>query len=59
MLRSWLQRPTIGDLLSDTIVIKMAEKMVESEKTLATLLQSANVRLPGCVSEQARVRKGS
>lgn len=49
MLRVWLQRPTIGDMLSDTNVIKMAEKMVESEKSLATLLQSANIRLPGSV----------
>ncbi|KAI6241729.1 Dynein heavy chain, cytoplasmic [Aphelenchoides fujianensis] len=47
MLKQWLQRPVIGDLLSDTVVIKMAEKMVESEKALATLVQSSNIRLPG------------
>ncbi|KAI6176567.1 hypothetical protein M3Y97_00812100 [Aphelenchoides bicaudatus] len=47
MLKQWLQRPVIGDLLSDTVIIKMAEKMIESEKTLATLVQSSNIRLPG------------
>ncbi|KAI6200995.1 hypothetical protein M3Y96_00793900 [Aphelenchoides besseyi] len=47
MLKQWLQRPVIGNLLSDTMVIKMAEKMVESEKALATLVQSSNIRLPG------------
>jgi hypothetical protein len=47
MLKQWLQRPVIDDLLSDTVIIKMAEKMIESEKTLATLVQSSNIRLPG------------
>ncbi|CAD5214708.1 unnamed protein product [Bursaphelenchus okinawaensis] len=47
MLKQWLQNPVVGNLMSDTIVIKMAEKMIESEKTLATLVQSSNIRLPG------------
>ncbi|CAD5220685.1 unnamed protein product [Bursaphelenchus xylophilus] len=47
MLKQWLQGPIIADLLNDTVVIKMAEKMIESEKTLATLVQSSNIRLPG------------
>lgn len=47
MLKQWLQKPVVGDLLSDTVLIKMAEKMIESEKTLATLVQSSNIRLPG------------
>lgn len=47
MLKQWLQKPTVGDLINDTVLIKMAEKMIESEKTLATLVQSSNIRLPG------------
>jgi hypothetical protein len=47
MLKQWLQRPVVKDLLSDTLLIKMAEKIIESEKTLATMVQSSNIRLPG------------
>ncbi|KAH7716929.1 Protein DHC-4 [Aphelenchoides avenae] len=47
MLKSWLQWPVIGDLLTDDNVLRAGEKMVESEKMLATLVQSSNIRLPG------------
>lgn len=47
MLKQWLQNPVVGDFLSDTVLIKMAEKMIESEKALATVVQSSNIRLPG------------
>lgn len=49
MLKSWLQWPVIGDLLTDDNVLRAGEKMVESEKMLATLVQSSNIRLPGYV----------
>lgn len=47
MFKQWIQHPIIEELLSDDEVLKTGESIVECEKTLATMLQSSNIRLPG------------
>lgn len=47
MFKQWLQEPKLDGLLSDDIIMKQGEHIVDCERTLATLVQSSNVRLPG------------
>ena len=47
MLKHWLLNPTLEGLLSDDTILKQGEYIVDCERTLATVMQSANIRLPG------------
>lgn len=47
MLKQWIQNPIIEEIITDNLVLKFGEAIVENEKALATLLQGLNVRLPG------------
>lgn len=47
MLKLWLQEPKLDGLLTDDVIMKQGEHIVDCERTLATMIQSSNVRLPG------------
>lgn len=47
MLKQWIQTPIIEEVLTDIIILKAGEAIVENEKVLATMLQGVNIRLPG------------
>lgn len=47
MLKHWLLNPTLDGLISDDIILKHGEQIIDCERTLATMMQSANIRLPG------------
>ncbi|KAE9555534.1 hypothetical protein FO519_001302 [Halicephalobus sp. NKZ332] len=46
-LKQWLQNPRLDGLLEDDVILKHGEKIIDCERTLATLVQSSNIRLPG------------
>ena len=46
-LKQWLQNPKLDGLLSDDMILKHGEQIIDCERTLATLVQSSNIRLPG------------
>ena len=47
MLRHWLMNPSLEGLVSDENILKHGEYIVDCERTLATVMQSSNIRLPG------------
>lgn len=47
LLKQWIQQPIIDGLLTDDMILKHGENIVDSERSLAALIQSANIRLPG------------
>uniref|UniRef100_A0AC35FA47 Uncharacterized protein n=1 Tax=Panagrolaimus sp. PS1159 TaxID=55785 RepID=A0AC35FA47_9BILA len=47
MLKHWLLTPTLDGLITDDNILKHGEQIVDCERTLATVMQSSNIRLPG------------
>uniref|UniRef100_A0A7E4UZB5 DHC_N2 domain-containing protein n=1 Tax=Panagrellus redivivus TaxID=6233 RepID=A0A7E4UZB5_PANRE len=47
MIKQWVQKPSLDGLLENDAILKHGDHIVNNERTLATLMQSSNVRLPG------------
>uniref|UniRef100_A0A0N5CEA2 DHC_N2 domain-containing protein n=1 Tax=Strongyloides papillosus TaxID=174720 RepID=A0A0N5CEA2_STREA len=47
MIKQWFETYDIMEFITDDILLKLGEKIVESEKGLATQEQANNIRLPG------------
>uniref|UniRef100_A0A913HYF7 DHC_N2 domain-containing protein n=1 Tax=Strongyloides stercoralis TaxID=6248 RepID=A0A913HYF7_STRER len=47
MLKQWFENYDIMEFITDDILLKLGEKIIESEKGLATQEQANNIRLPG------------
>ncbi|CEF68276.1 Dynein heavy chain, domain-2 and P-loop containing nucleoside triphosphate hydrolase domain-containing protein [Strongyloides ratti] len=47
MLKQWFETYDIMEFITDDILLKLGEKIIESEKGLATQEQANNIRLPG------------
>uniref|UniRef100_A0A0N4ZFA2 Dynein heavy chain n=1 Tax=Parastrongyloides trichosuri TaxID=131310 RepID=A0A0N4ZFA2_PARTI len=47
MIKQWFESYDIMEFLSEDMLLKLGEKIVEAEKGLATQEQGSNIRLPG------------